>query len=272
MNKIAAYFFDKKNQIKEIEWFRTALYLFLLYKVCVYALQFESLFSNERLIYHEIKFVNFIVSSVYVLNDHYSVSLGLVFIVLTAILSIIGLLKKSNYLTNSLLWLVVTNLTNFLYPTLTAGDYLLCNLLFFNCFFIPKESTYLVLNDLKTAMHNASLLAIKIQVCLAYFIAAYFKVTDASWLEGYAIYQTFQIPEFSNSFLHSLPYSFCFVLTYLTMIYQMSFSVLVWFRPFKIYLFSFGILQHLAIALGMGLFGFGIIMTICYILFLKYDN
>ena len=170
------------------------------------------------------------------------------------------------------MWLVVTNLTNFLYPTLTAGDYLLCNLLFFNCFFIPKESTHLVLNDLKTAMHNASLVAIKIQVCLAYFIAAYFKVTDASWLEGYAIYQTFQIPEFSNSFLHSLPYSFCFVLTYLTMIYQMSFSVLVWFRPFKIYLFSFGILQHLAIAVGMGLFGFGIIMTICYILFLKYDN
>jgi hypothetical protein len=272
MNKIAAYFFDKKNQIKEIEWFRNALYVFLLYKVCVYALQFESLFSNERLIYHEIKFVNFIVSSVYVLNDHYSVSLGVVFVLLTAILSIIGLLKKSNYLTNVLLWLIVTNLTNFLYPTLTAGDYLLCNLLFFNCFFIPKESFNVALNDIKTAIHNTSLIAIKLQVCLAYFIAAYFKITDASWLEGYAIYQTFQIPEFSNSFLESLPYSFFFDLTYLTMIYQMSFSFLVWFRPFKIYLFSFGIMQHLLIAFGMGLFGFGIIMTICYILFLKYDN
>jgi hypothetical protein len=272
MSRIIDYFFNTKKQVKEIGWFRNALYLFLLYKVCVYLIQFQSLFSNERLIYHEVKHVNIVISSVYLLNDHYSVLLGVFFIILTAIFSIIGLLKKSNYISNILLWIVVMNLTNFLYPTLTAGDYLLCNLLFFNCFFIPKESVNVTLNEIKTAIHNAFLIAIKLQVCLAYFIAAYFKITDASWLEGYAIYQTFQIPEFSNSFLQSLPYSFCLVLTYLTMIYQLSFSVLVWFRPFKIYLFSFGVFQHLAIGLGMGLFGFGIIMTICYILFLKYDN
>lgn len=272
MNKITSYFFDTKNQTKEIGWFRNALYLFLLYKIFVYLIQFHVLFSNERLIYHEIKHVNILVSLVYLLNDYYSVTLGIVFILIATVLTLIGLLKKSNYLSNILLWIVVMNLTNFLYPTLTAGDYLLCNLLCFNCFFIPKDSSNLFLNDIKTAIHNAALIGIKIQVCLAYFIAAYFKITDASWLEGYAIYQTFQIPEFSNSFLQTLPYSLCFVLTYLTMIYQMSFSFLVWFRPFKIYLFTFGIMQHLLIAVGMGLFSFGIIMTICYILFLKYDK
>ena len=154
MSRIIDYFFNTKKQVKEIGWFRNALYLFLLYKVCVYLIQFQSLFSNERLIYHEVKHVNIVISSVYLLNDHYSVLLGVIFIILTAIFSIIGLLKKSNYISNILLWIVVMNLTNFLYPTLTAGDYLLCNLLFFNCFFIPKESDNVTLNEIKTAIHN----------------------------------------------------------------------------------------------------------------------
>jgi hypothetical protein len=166
----------------------------------------------------------------------------------------------------------VMNLTAFLYPTLTAGDYLLNQLLFFNIFFTKKQSTSLIVNDIKTALHNTALFAIKLQVCLAYFLAAYFKIMDDSWITGAAIFQTFQIPEFSNDVLALIPYSVCVVLTYFTIAYQLSFAFLVWFRPFKIYLFSFGIMQHLLIALGMGLFQFGIIMCICYILFLKYDE
>jgi len=170
------------------------------------------------------------------------------------------------------LWLSVMNLTSFLYPTLTAGDYLLNQLLCFNCFFIPKASKNLVWNDIKSALHNTALLAVKLQVCLAYFLAGYFKIIDDSWTSGDAIYQTFQIPEFSNAVLVSIPYSITVVLTYFTIAYQLSFAFLVWFRPFKIYLFSFGIMQHLLIAFGMGLFQFGVIMCICYILFLKYDD
>ena len=272
MNKITTYLFDEKKQLKEISWFRSVLYLFLLYKVGVYLVQFKALFSDERFIYHQVKRINLVVDSVFFLNNHYSVLLASVFIISVAVFSIIGLLKKSNYITNAILWFLVMNLTSFLYPTLTAGDYLLNQLLFFNCFFIPKESLNVVWNDIKTALHNTALIAIKFQVCLAYFLAGYYKVIDDSWMSGAAIYQTFQIPEFSNALLASVPYSITVVLTYFTIAYQLSFAFLVWFRPFKIYLFSFGILQHLLIAFGMGLFQFGIIMCICYILFLKYDS
>ncbi len=271
MNYITTYLFNVKKQTKEIGWFRNALYLFLLYKVFVYLLQFKALFSEERFIFHHVKHINLIVDSVFFLNNHYSVLLVSVFIFSVAILSIIGLLKKSNYLSNLMLWLLVMNLTSFLYPTLTAGDYLLNQLLFFNCFFVSNKSKNLIWNDIKTALHNTALLAIKLQVCLAYFLAGYFKVIDESWMSGSALYQTFQIPEFSNAFLVSIPYSICKALTYFTIVYQLSFAFFVWFRPFKNYLFSFGILQHLLIAFGMGLFQFGIIMIICYILFLKYD-
>jgi hypothetical protein len=240
--------------------------------VFVYLFQFKALFSEERFIYHHVKHINPVVDSVFFLNNHYSVLLALLFIFSVGILSIIGLLRKSNYISNLTLWLLVMNLTSFLYPTLTAGDYLLNQLLCFNCFFMPQASKNLVWNDIKTALHNNALLAIKLQVCLAYFLAGYFKVIDDSWMSGAAIYQTFQIPEFSNALLVSIPYSITVALTYFTIAYQLSFAFLVWFRPFKIYLFSFGIIQHLLIAFGMGLFQFGVIMCICYILFLKYDN
>lgn len=271
MDTIIAYFFNKKNQVKEIGWFRNALYLFLLYKAFVYIYQFRFLFSDERLIYHHVKYVNFIVNIAFFLNNHYSVFFAAACIFLITTLALLGLLKRSNFATNFLLWLIVLNLTNFLYPTLTAGDYLLNQLLFFNCFLFSKVSVNIMWNDVKTALHNMSLIAIKAQVCLAYFLAGYFKVIDDSWTSGEAIYQTFQIPEFSNALFASIPHSLCVILTYITIVYQLSFPFLVWFRPFKIYLFSFGILQHLFIAFGMGLVSFGLVMIICYILFLKYD-
>jgi hypothetical protein len=272
LNFITTYLFQQRKQTREVIWFRTALYLFLLYKVCVYLYQFDSLFSEERLIFHHIKRIHILIDSAFFLNNHYSVSLGVVVILAVAALSFIGLCKTSNFITNSILWALVLNLTNFLYPTLTAGDFLLNQLLFFNCFFNLKPGKSLVLNDLTNALHNAALLAIKLQICLAYILSGYYKVVDESWISGEALYRIFQIPEFSNAFLASIPFSICMVLTYATIAYQLSFPLLVWFRPFKIWLFSFGILQHLMIAIGMGLFQFGVIMIICYILFLKYDD
>ncbi len=209
---------------------------------------------------------------VFFLNNHYRVWLAIAFIMLVAILAMIGLTKRSNFFTNIFLWWLVVNITNFLYPTLTAGDFLLNQLLLFNCFLSLKKSSSASLHDFKTALHNTALIAIKLQICLAYFLSAYYKITDDSWTNGSALYTIFQIPEFSNAFLAAIPSAVCQMLTYFTIAYQLSFPVLVWFRPFKIWLFSFGVLQHLLIALGMGLFQFGVIMIICYILFLKYDD
>lgn len=247
------------------------LYLFLIYRATVYALNFRSLFSAHRLIFHHTQHAGFKNDLAFVLTNHYTVYLGIFFIVLIGVLSLIGLFKRSNYLTNCLLWFTIVNTNNFLYPTLTAGDYLLNQLLFFNIFFSITNSNNNSVQDVKTIFHNVALVGIKVQICLAYFLAGWFKLTDADWLEGMAVYQTFQLPEYSNVLLQNIPQSICMILAYATLVYQLLFSILIWVRPFKIYLFAFGIIQHLVIAFGMGLFSFGIIMIICYILFLKYD-
>lgn len=248
------------------------MYLFLIYRAAVYALNFKTLFSAQRLVFHHSQHAGLKNDLAFVLTNHYTVYLGILFILLIAVLSMIGLFKRSNYLTNGLLWFTIVNANNFLYPTLTAGDYLLNQFLFFNIFFSLTNSKNNVVQDAKIIFHNVALTGIKVQVCLAYFLAGWFKLTDSDWLSGIVVYQTFQIPEYSNAFLKNIPQSLCMILTYATLVYQLLFPVLIWIRPFKIYLFAFGILQHLIIAFGMGLFSFGIIMIICYLLFLKYDD
>lgn len=271
MNRLSTYIFDKKQQTRELGWFRMALYAFIIHKVFGYLYHYNELFSDKRLVYHTVKHINPLVDLTFYLNNHYDIYTAPLFILGVLFCAIAGLGKKSNYVTNSMLWLLIINLNNFLYPTLTAGDYLLNQLLFFNIFFSFKTSAKPAINDLKTALHNAALLGIKFQVCFAYVLSAWFKLSDPDWLNGMAVYHTFQIPEYGGPFLASLPLSICMVLNYVTIIYQLLFPALIWFRPLKIYLLAFGVLQHLVIAFGMGLFSFGIIMIICYILFLKYD-
>jgi hypothetical protein len=238
----------------------------------VYACHFNTLFSAGSMVYTQRLVTGGLQDMAFLLNNYYSPLLAGVFISALGLLSILGLLGRFGYLTNALLWLLVLNLNNYLYASLTAGDYLLNQLLFFNIFFCAKQFSKPFFNDLKNAFHNMALAGIKIQVCLAYVLAAWFKLADADWLNGMAVYHTFQVPEYSNALLMSLPLWLCIGLNYATMAYQLLFPFTIWFRPFKIYLLAFGIIQHLVIAFCMGMFGFGIIMIICYILFLKYDE
>lgn len=248
------------------------MYLFIIYKILINVIHFDSLFSVHSLIYNAPKHIGSIRDVAYLLTNYYSNITSVICLSTVFILSCIGLFKKSNYITNTLLWLSIINLNNYLYPTLTAGDYLFNQLLLFNIFFSFKPSTRPFIQDLKTVFHNTALIGIKVQICLAYFLAALFKLSDADWLDGSALWDTIQIPEYSNALLASLPVAVCTILTYLTIVYQLTFPVMVFLNSTKKYVFTYGIIQHLVIALAMGLFSFGIIMIICYILFLKYDD
>lgn len=272
MIKALEYIYQAKNQEKEVTWFRNGLYLFLLYRSLSYTLNFEALFSASRFVTDNAESMGVRNSLSFALSHYYSPALGALFIALIAFFSILGLLKKSDYFTDGLLWLIVINTNNFLWYCLTGGDYLLNNLLFFNIFLSFANSSGNSLSDLKVIVHNTALIALKFQICLGYALSAWFKIADDSWFQGYAVFQTFHVPEFSNKYLIGLPFWICAIANYSVLIYQALFPLLIWIRPLKIYLFAFGILQHLFIGLGMGILSFSFVMIICYALFLKYDN
>ena len=271
MNTISAYLFDNKKQAKEALWFQKALWLFLLYKCYVYSTHFNKLFSEQSFIYSKQASIGTLKDGAYFLTNHYSVWLSMMVIAIVAIVSLYGLLNRHYILTNIVLWFCVLNLNNYLYSTLTAGDHLLNQLLFFSIFLNTKNTSTIFSNDLKKVLHNMAFIGVKIQICLVYVMAALFKLQDVDWLHGDALLYIAQIPEYSNSFFSSLPSFSYTIMTYAVMFYQLTFPLVVFYFPFKKYIIAFGIIQHLAIAFCMGLFSFGVIMIICYIPFLKYD-
>lgn len=271
MKQLFAYFTEQKQQEKESRWFQQALYFFLGYKSIVFLVYFKELFSANSFIIHHQGFSGPLNNVAFLLNNYSTPFISLLCILVLFVLSVWGLFTSLPFLLKAVLWLLMVNMSYFLYPTLTGGDYLLNQLLFFNLFLSPGKLNNRFLNDLFLMLHNGALASLKIQVCLGYFLAGWFKLTDQAWLSGSAVYGIFQMPEYSSAFLHSFPYSATIGLTYLTIAYQLLFPFLIWWRRAKIYLMAFGIIQHVLIAWSIGLFGFGWLMIITYLLFLKYD-
>ena len=173
-------------------------------------------------------------------------------------------LKNTSPIFDFILWWLILNLSNKVYPTLTAGDYLLNQFLFFNCFitFFQSES------PLKKVLHNIGSIAIIIQLCLVYFLSAVAKLNNHEWLNGSAIATILQVHHYSIDFFYNTKQnSLSTIITYSVLFYQLFFPLLIWFKKIKIPLLFIGVLMHLFIAFVMGLTSFGFIMILGYVYF-----
>lgn len=124
--------------------------------------------------------------------------------------------------------------------------------------------------ELDKAFHNLGVSAIKIQICLVYFISGLAKLLDVDWQSGNAISQIFMVQDFSLPWMYESLYkntSALKLLNYFILGYQLLFPILIWFKKIKKPFLFVGILMHLYIALIMGLPTFGFIMIIAYSIF-----
>ena len=186
-------------------------------------------------------------------------------------LAALGFFKLRIYLTDFLIWFIVINIHNRIYPALTGGDYLLNQLLFFNIFISGK---YILKNDwknqIKKCLHNLGVFAIMTQICLVYFFSALAKLHDENWLNGTAVLMTSQVDHFSLPIISNNAARFTFLLVflnYLVLFYQVLFPIVIWIKKIKKTFIVIGILMHLYIAFVMGLVSFGLIMILPYIYF-----
>jgi len=201
-----------------------------------------------------------------------SIAFATAFLGFCLLFSINGIFfKLAPRLTAFLAWMAAININYAVYPTLTGGDYLFQQLLFFNIFLsAQKEINNPSFLDADKALHNFGVTAIKIQVCLVYFISGLAKVLDETWLSGQAISQICRIEDFGIPFLYEDLWQqggLLKFLNYFILFYQLSFPVLIWFKKIKTPLIVLGVLQHLYIAFFMGLPSFGFIMIIAYTIF-----
>ncbi|MFK8037647.1 MAG: hypothetical protein AB8B74_05105 [Crocinitomicaceae bacterium] len=153
----------------------------------------------------------------------------------------------------------------------TGGEVLINILLFYMIFLSENKEKSAAQN----VVNNTVYYAILIQICILYFFSTFFKLYDSNWVNGMALQYVSEIPFYSTGWFHSFTHfssAFAKATTYSVLIYQGIFPIVVWIRPIKIPFLIYGVILHLGIAFGMGIFSFGIIMIITYLLFLDSSH
>lgn len=191
-------------------------------------------------------------------------------------LLISGLLNFLPRLTAVLLYVVTANLFVKGYLMFTGGEALISILLFY-LIFIQQSSQRQTDNGtplfsgLQNVLNNTFYWIILIQICVLYFFSNLYKLMDPHWLSGDALMHISKVDAFSGGAMHGLfadhP-TISMIGTYVVLLYQGLFPILVWFRRIKIPFLVVGVVLHLSIAFGMGIFTFGTVMILTYLLFL----
>ncbi|CAA7197269.1 hypothetical protein CHRY9293_03322 [Chryseobacterium potabilaquae] len=160
---------------------------------------------------------------------------------------------------------------------LNGGDNLLKFILLYMVF--ANSFTYFCLHknkvkkdSISNVLSNLSVLSICIHLCLIYFISALHKTNATVWFHGVATYYTFQLERFSgtsfNSVLAQNSY-FVVISTYFTLILELYYPVLVWFKKPKTVVILCMISLHAGIAVFMMLYDFQFIFILVQGFFYK---
>lgn len=270
-----SYFFSEYNLSSQTIRFKQLLYLFIIIKTVYWLWYYNLYFGQQAIAFIKPYSLGPFKNMAFLLYHATSVSAGYLFIFgLLFFLALSYFIKSIPFLFEFLVWLLVINIHNKIYPTLTGGDYLLNQFLFFNCFLSKTiHSSSKWQNLLSKCFHNFGVLALLIQIQLVYLIAGIAKLNSSDWLSGVAIINLDKVAYFN---LYGNAISVTGVLAtffnYLVLFYQLLFPVLIWVDKIKKPLLIIGIFTHLYIAFVMGLAGFGLIMLIPYVYFWPVKN
>ena len=270
MQKVIKYFFDDYRYKSQSLWFKRLLYIFVIIKCIYWLCYYNLLFGENSIVYTEPHSIGFIKDFAFSLYNSNSTNLGYVFLVSAILLSILPFFfRKLYFISDFILWILIINISNKLYPTLTSGDYLMNQFLLFNCFLALEKNK----SNFKISLHNLASIAIIIQICLVYFLSAIAKLNNEAWLNGSAISTTLQIKQYSlELFPNYKQNALSFILNYVVLFYQLFFPLVIWFKKIKKPFLIIGIIMHLFIAFAMGLMSFGFIMILGYVYFYEFKN
>jgi len=252
--------------------FKQWLYVYLIFRAIYWLNQYNLFFGKNALVFSSFRNMGNFKDLAFILMNSHSDTLGYYFLFSLMLLCALALFFQSTRLfADIFIWLLVINLHYKIYASLTGGDYLINQLLFFNIFLglkwarLPQKYQFIT-----NLLHNGSVLAIITQVCLLYFLSGMAKIVDLNWQQGDALIIVAKVNQFKlietphHLYISKLA---LMLLNYLILLYQVLFPVLVFINKIKKPILIFGICMHLYIIAFLGLFWFGLIMIMTYIFF-----
>lgn len=196
-------------------------------------------------------------------------------IVFTLVLLLFGIGKK---ITALVLFFEIYFIDSYVSPILNGGDNLLIFILMYfiftnsyEKFVITKKTEH---SEISNFISNLAVYSMLIHLCYVYFITGIHKIHSDVWFNGTAIYYILNLERFQSpiSYLIKDNGFITTISTYLTLIFEMFFCVLVWIKSFRNIILIFGIFLHLGIFLFMMIFDFEIFFISLYGFFLTNNE
>jgi hypothetical protein len=156
---------------------------------------------------------------------------------------------------------------------LQNGGFSSLTMVLFMLLFIDEEAKNtenIYWKTIKITIANFTFLALKLQVVFLYLVASYYKMQGETWIDGTAFFYVLYNDMYTHPWFTNLFIDNTFVIksvSWFTLLFQLSFPVLVWIKKTKNVMLVAGIFLHVMIAWVMGIVDFGIIMILMYTLF-----
>lgn len=194
-------------------------------------------------------------------------SLSLVFL-------IVILFIRWNYISGLMFFLLVINLYRINLPITNGSDYVLFMLAFWPigmsvwpAFKNEKWNTVLIL------LFNFCVVLCQLQIVFSYLTSGWDKLMSEIWRSGDAIDYIMHLDFFFNKQLGLANHHFLnLTLSWITILFELAFVVLVWFNRTRKIVLVMGILFHIIIWFMLSLPDFALIMMISYLIFLKDED
>lgn len=273
MNRITSYFTSDFRHWNKIDFFKRVFYVFLFVNTLTLLPAANDIFGYNGLAGTKGFIWNGTESFLNLLShpiNHKQEWIHWLFIIGQLTFLAFGFFRIKPWLSSIAIWFLTANLFNKGGLFFTGGEVLVGFILFY-LIFIQKVEKTSKNNELQNTINNTFYVILLVQICVLYFFSTFWKLYDENWLNGHALYNVSQIPTFSSGWLSRLFSEHLWLskfMTYAVLIYQGSFMFIVWLKKLKIPFLILGTLFHLSISIGMGIFTFGVIMSLTYLLFL----
>jgi hypothetical protein len=153
---------------------------------------------------------------------------------------------------------------------ISTGADLVLNLFLFLSIFLPVYPLVksVVWREYQLIISNTAFLMIKIQLVMIYLLSGVDKLFSSSWRDGSAMYSILNLEFYTRYFLMgNLNEVLSLILAWLTILFELSFPVFIWFEKFRKTFLIFGLLFHAVIIFLLTIPDFGIVMLIGYVPF-----
>jgi hypothetical protein len=173
------------------------------------------------------------------------------------------------YLLNALAFLISLNVS-YLSESVSSGADNVLNLMLFLS--IPISSTSLLKQrgSIPTTFHNFSVLLVQSHIALIYLMSGYNKLVSPLWRSGEAISFISTLDFFANPVLANYSYKMLDgLIAWFVIGFELVFPFLIWFKKWRIPLLATGTIMHIGIFYFLSLPDFGLLMILCYAIFLR---